>query len=289
MKKKNLLISFLCVLLFVCFSVNSFAASITIAPGAEEVIFNPTDKDLFEDFKNMMPGDVRTQKIALVNSEDDANITVYMRAEVEEADKDFLRWYKISVYLGNNQTDKGIVIAENVLSVEGNLKNDVKIATLTPGQTKYITVMIECDKQMSNDYALKEGTIHWIFSCEEELITTKPTEPTSKPTTEPTTEPTTKPTTEPTTRPTTTKPTTTAPSTTRPTTTKPTTASPSTTRPTTAVPTTKPEEPTTKRNPLPFTGSDGNFIIPVTALAVAIFSTIIVLANTKRKAKKNET
>lgn len=257
------------------YTVNGFAASIIIEPGAEEVVFNPTSKDLFEDFKNMMPGDIRTQQIALVNSEQDANITVYMRAEVEEKDKDVLRWYKISIFYSESKNDKGIIVAENVLSVEGALKNDVKLCTLKPGQTSYITVTIECDIMMSNDYALTEGTIHWIFSVEEEKITTKPTtEPTTKPTTQPTTKPSTEPSSQSTTQPTT------QPST-RPTT-KP-------EEPTSAVPTTQPEEPTTKNSVTPFTGSE-DILAPAAAIMMLSIVTIIVIARHKQKGEKaNET
>lgn len=181
--KKVLLIFFSFIIACSVLFLPASAADITITPGTEQFIFNPTDKDMFEDFKDMMPGDSRTQQIALSNKEQNINATVYMRAEVEQKDKDFLRWYKISIYISKDKNSKGTLIADNIASVEGSLTEDVKLATVGPNETYYITVEIQSDIQMSNDYKLESGIIHWIFSCEEEVIqeeTTTKEQPTTK-------------------------------------------------------------------------------------------------------------
>ena len=269
MKNKKILIIFFSLLLCFSFGFNAFAApSITITPGTEEFIFNPTNKDMFEDFKDMMPGDSRTQQIALVNNETDINATIYMRAEVEQKDKDFLRWYKLSVYYSEEANIIGTLLAENVASIEGSLQNDIKLGTIKPGQTAYITVKIESDKQMSNDYKLQSGMIHWIFSCEEEKITETTTE---KPTERPTEKPTERPKTEQPSR-------TQRPSTTRRDPYRPTTK-------VTEAPTTQPE-PSTKPSKIPYTGSRQYMSIAV-SLAALSGVTIIVMSKAKKKEENN--
>ena len=76
------------------------AASVTYEGGAENFVFLPgseyTDTDMFENFKNVLPGDVLTQIIPVQNTSG-KQVRIYMRAEpVSEADRDFLSQLKLN-------------------------------------------------------------------------------------------------------------------------------------------------------------------------------------------------
>lgn len=174
MKKFNLLITFIFILIFGTIgSVNCYAMNSSVTYGtAEEFIFNPTSTDLFSEFKNVMPGDTRTQLIALSNARPASNATIYLRAEVFN-NKEFLNFMTISVYWGDSETGTKNLITKNKASEEGLLLNDVKLKTLKPGETDYIYIELYIDEQMNNKFKLNEGSIKWIFSCEEEKILIK--------------------------------------------------------------------------------------------------------------------
>lgn len=265
-------------ILAVIFSITAVFTALTFAfaatesdvtfNGASGFIFNPESGDLFQDFKNMMPGDEREQRIVIQNTSENKPVTIYLRAEVSKEYKDFFDYMTISVYKSRTASTRGTLIAENKASEAGVLLNDTSLGEYRKGSIGYLTVVLKIDKSMGNDYMFKEGIIKWIFTAEED-DTTKPTVPT-QPT--PTSEPTTKPTTQPTTKPTT------APS------------EPTTKR--VPSPTVKPSEttkPTTTRAPasviadIPNTGSSNTLPISIVCLGALSFVSIILIKSKKEK------
>ena len=263
-------------ILAVIFSITAVFTALTFAfaatesdvtfNGASGFIFNPESGDLFQDFKNMMPGDVKEQRIVIQNTSENKPVTIYLRAEVSKEYKDFFDYMTISVYKSRTASTRGTLITENKASEEGVLLNDTSLGEYRKGTIGYLTVVLKIDKSMGNDYMFKEGIIKWIFTAEEDE-TTKPTTQLA-----PTTEPTTKPTTQPTTKPTT------APS--EPTTRK------------APVPTVKPSEttkPTTTRTPasviadIPNTGSSNTLPISIVCLGALSFVSIILIKSKKEK------
>lgn len=165
-----------------CFStcIPAFAAENSICSvtygNASQFIFNPNDGDLFENFKGVMPGDVLSQKIILSNKLSSKDITLYMRAEVDEKYKDFLDYITIRVELFNNDNKDGKVLAENKASVPGTLEDNTSLGTYSPNESGYLMVTISVDKSMGNEFKKASGIIDWIFSAEEgkEVIVTPP-------------------------------------------------------------------------------------------------------------------
>lgn len=87
---KSILSLLLAVATMLSFSVTAFAAesSVTFEDG-KIVAFEPgsvyTDTDLFDNFKGVMPGDVRTEEVTIQNNTKDCDyIKVYMRAVLHD-------------------------------------------------------------------------------------------------------------------------------------------------------------------------------------------------------------
>lgn len=144
--------------------------------------------DLFKNFKKIMPGDHKVQVIALQNTEKDKNVTIYMRAECFKEYEEFLSWMTLKIYKSETIDGPKTLLSQNHASDPGDLVTDIKLATIGPDEHCYITVILDVDHKMNNSMKLKEGMIRWIFSAEEELITTtykptttKPSQPTTKP------------------------------------------------------------------------------------------------------------
>lgn len=185
MQHKKIL-SVLLIILILSFNfITAFAADTDVElNNAYNYIFklNPRE-DLFQNFKGIMPGDHKTQLIALQNTESDKNITIYMRAETFEEYKEFLDWMTLKVYKSETPNGEKILLSQNHASEPGKLVTDIKLATMAPGEKVYITVILDVDIKMGNSQALTNGIIRWIFSCEEEEIIDNPTKPTTEPTT----------------------------------------------------------------------------------------------------------
>jgi len=198
--KMNRLATFLLtVVLIVSTKITALAAESTITfKGVQDgFTFQPgseyTATDLFDNFKDIMPGDNRTETIQITNIATDCDyIKLYMRAAVhdeagnpltyseeqENADgndqtgvvgqrgenyatmQDFLS--RLSLKLYHNDT----VIYEASPEELGGLQNNVYLATLGRGATAELTVELSVPTSLGNEYANRVGEVDWIFVVE---------------------------------------------------------------------------------------------------------------------------
>lgn len=179
--------------------VTAFAADSTITfkglaegfeaqPGSEY-----TDTDLFQNFKNVMPGDKLTENIQIKNEATDCDyIKVYMRAVVhdengnpltysedfEETDgkdqepvtedrdeivatmQDFLKQLTMRIYNGEE------LIYNSTPDQAGALANNVLLGTLSKGEALSLKVELDVPITMGNEYANRVGEVDWIFLAE---------------------------------------------------------------------------------------------------------------------------
>ncbi len=151
--------------------IPAFAAEETLCSvnytNASQFIFNPENGDLFQNFKGVMPGDELSQKIALKNQLSTRDLTLYLRAEVDETYKDFLNYITIKVTLYNEENPNGKILCTNKASEAGALAEAVSLGTYNPGETGSLEVSITMDKLMGNEFKKASGIIEWIFSAEE--------------------------------------------------------------------------------------------------------------------------
>lgn len=189
----------LALVMILSLSVTAFAADSTITfNGAQEGFdFQPgseyTATDLFDNFKDVMPGDQLTETIRVKNAATDCDyIKLYMRAVVhdengnpltyseafENADgkdqanidgqrdetvatmQDFLSQLTMRIYNGDE-------LIYNVSPDEaGALVNNVLLGTLSTGESLTLKVELDVPIELGNEYANRVGEVDWVFLAE---------------------------------------------------------------------------------------------------------------------------
>ena len=175
----------------------SAAGKVTYEGKAEEFIFKPGTEysftDLFENFKDVMPGDKITQKIRVVNKGKGKHTTkIYMKAlgPTDENGSD-LRYSDAEGNLGNGKdndgyTDKALYqpllnqLELTVVAVEGNTKlfeaaaNEkdglsdwVLLGSLRKGGEVELEVTLEVPIELGNEFKDVAGALDWAFKVEE--------------------------------------------------------------------------------------------------------------------------
>ena len=152
-----------------------------------------TDTDLFNNFKDVMPGDKLTETIQIKNESTDCDyIKLYLKAEAhdEEANpltysetfentdgkdqggidgerdetvatmSDFLAQLSMKIYNGDE------LIYEATPDELDGLKESVLLGTLRKGESAVLTVELEVPITLDNKYAYRVGEVDWIFKTE---------------------------------------------------------------------------------------------------------------------------
>lgn len=178
-------ISFILMLLLVMsFATTAFAAdsSITFTGFSSGFEFQPgseyTETDLFDNFKNVMPGDTVTETITFTNSATDCDfVNLYMRAEAHDetdnplspkvAEKEtvatmteFLSKLSMKVWNGTE-----LIYDASPDQLDG-LKSNKFLGTFRTGETATLKVELSVPIELDNKYANRVGEVDWIFHVE---------------------------------------------------------------------------------------------------------------------------
>ena len=178
-------ISFILMLLLVMsFATTAFAAdsSITFTGFSSGFEFQPgseyTETDLFQNFKNVMPGDTVTETITFTNSATDCDfVNLYMRAEAHDetdnplspkvAEKEsvatiteFLSKLSMKVWNGTE-----LIYDASPDQLDG-LKSNKFLGTFRTGETSTLKVELSVPIELDNKYANRVGEVDWIFHVE---------------------------------------------------------------------------------------------------------------------------
>lgn len=160
------------------------ASSVTYEGGSEKFVFVPgseyTDTDLFENFKNVMPGDSLEQTIYVANSYKGSDyVKIYLRAVAHDEEKnplsekvaadkedvasmsDFLSQLSMKVYLGEK------VIYEASPDELDGLSENVLIGSFAYGAGAELKVTLDVPIELGIKYANREGEVDWVFTVEE--------------------------------------------------------------------------------------------------------------------------
>lgn len=196
MKKRNyksILSLLLALFMFISFSVMTYAAKsgVTFENG-KLIAFEPgsvyTDTDLFDNFKDVMPGDVRTEEITIQNNTKDCDyIKVYLRAIIHDetgnpiSEKvldelqtdgrreaaseleymhDFLS--QLSMKVRNGST----LIYEEFSDKQDGLAENVYLGSIRKGKTLKLNVELDVPIEMGNEYSSRIGEVDWAFVIE---------------------------------------------------------------------------------------------------------------------------
>ena len=164
MKKLTICLALLLMAVLLCGSALA-AASVSYEGGAEKFVFLPgsslSASDLFEGFKDVLPGDVLTQTIRVQN-DSAGSVRIYMRADpVSAADADFLNQLHLSVTAGEKE------IFDAQAGEQGGLANNTLLGTFKKSGGTDLTVTLEVPAELGNEYMDRLGTVPWTFLAEE--------------------------------------------------------------------------------------------------------------------------
>ena len=189
MKRLSALV--LSMLLVIGLSATAFAAesSVTFQGKKKGFGFGPgTDyhtTDLFNGFKNVMPGDELTETVTIKNSAKDCDyIKLYLRAEPHDAEDntpeynrdtakaegkknesvatmdEFLSQLTMTIYNGDK------VIYQSSPDKTGKLTENVYLGQLKRNKSVELKVVLDVPEDLGNAYANRVGEVDWVFHAD---------------------------------------------------------------------------------------------------------------------------
>ena len=146
-------------------------SSVTYTGNAGDFIFAPGSKesptDLFENFKDAMPGDVLTQQIVIQNKADkQVDVEIFLKSlGADEASKAFLKQLSLSV-----KEVGGKELASGTAAEAADLSDFVSLGKFPSGGTTTLEVTLKIPADLSNEYASALGKVNWQFKVEEKPV-----------------------------------------------------------------------------------------------------------------------
>ena len=157
-----------------------------------------TDTDLFNNFKDVMPGDERTETITIKNSVNGFDyVKLYIRAEAHDEEgnpltysepfenedghdqanidgerdetvvtmADFLSKLTMEVYLVNADGTKQSIFSASP-DETAQLTDNVLLGTFAKGKSAKLEAVLTVPAELGNEYAYRVGEVDWVFTVE---------------------------------------------------------------------------------------------------------------------------
>lgn len=136
---------------------------VTFLNKADEFFVYPLDKDLFTNFKDVMPGDTLVQPITIRNDSGNTfSIKMYMKVyPIAEEYLDFLSQMIMSL------ENDGVLFYRDNINNTFALEEYILLAELKPGDYIDLDVTLEVPLELTNEYAYTVGELDWEFMVEE--------------------------------------------------------------------------------------------------------------------------
>ena len=143
--------------------------------GRHGFAFTPENTDLFQNFKDLMPGDTVQQEITVQNTWHNP-VRIYLMAnpEVEEQYKDFLSQLKLTVKSGNSEIFEAAASEQDGLAPTEKNPYGVLLGTFNKKGSVKLTATLEVPIELSSDYMGQYGEVPWTFTAEEVVLPDTP-------------------------------------------------------------------------------------------------------------------
>ena len=170
MKKIFSLITAVIIASLMVFTVSA-ESTVTYSGNSCEFIFakgseySPTD--LFENFKNVLPGDSITQQITVKNNADNkVKVKIYMRSlGAHPESNDFLS--QLNLKVSKSAENDMAYMFDAAANETAGLTDWVELGTLYSGGVVNLDVELNVPTSLSNEYSDKIGYLDWEFKVEE--------------------------------------------------------------------------------------------------------------------------
>ena len=155
-------------------SVLALNSAVYFEGGADNFVIYP-NRDLFDNFKNVYPGDKLTEEIKIRNTAPEYDyVKIYLRAETHDditnppintdddtaTMHDFLRQLSLKVYNGGN-----LIYSAAPNQLDGLSQNQL-LGEFVNGASTKLTVQLDVPVTLGNKYMHRVGEVDWIFTAE---------------------------------------------------------------------------------------------------------------------------
>jgi len=144
--------------------------------GNEKVfVFTPENTDLFQNFKNLLPGDTVDQTITVQNTTPHI-VRLWLAADpaVAKDDQDFLSQMQLTVKAEDSTIFDATADQQDGLAPTEDSPYGVLLGTFKNRGTVQLTATIKVPDSLGNAYMGKEGIVPWTFTAEEVIIPDTP-------------------------------------------------------------------------------------------------------------------
>ena len=181
MKKIIILLTVLIIALSSVLPVYAADGKVTYSGNAGNFVFEPGSEhsltDLFPNFKDVMPGDILTQKITVKNNADNkVKVKVYIRClGAHEDSVDFLS--QLGLKVAKSEENEMAYMFDAAANGTAQLADWVYLGMLYSGGEVNLDVTLDVPVELSNEYQNKIGYLDWEFMIEEFPIETDDPKP----------------------------------------------------------------------------------------------------------------
>ena len=173
MKKFATISTILLLSLILVAPASALRSSVYFLGQAEKFVFHPgsdwSDTDLFDDFKNVMPGDKLTESISVRNAAGDCDtVKIYLKAETPEA-TDGETAASMAVFLAQlsmTVTRDGETIYEASPDQLAGLADFYLLGEYAAGESTTLDISLNVPLTLGSEYMHRSGAVDWTFMAE---------------------------------------------------------------------------------------------------------------------------
>jgi len=167
--KKLFVVLLTAVMLCSILAITAGAANVTYGGSSAGFVYAP--EDMFQGFKDLMPGDSVTETITVKNdASKDVNVTLYLRSlGATEESTELLSKLQLTV-----TAESGKELSATDAAGKGGLTDWTYLGSFQSGEETELKVTLTLPKELTNETAAKIGEITWEFASEEKPVESAP-------------------------------------------------------------------------------------------------------------------